>query len=173
MSGLSMLFASAVAIYGFYEVLGLSLFCSEPERRGANIVSGLVVALCGGLAVPVLILFVRSWRFSLAAVLLLGAATLSVAISLVALDSATYVQDNSSCGFFGAGAGTSVGHFGYLYVLWGLPLGLVLIGAGRVFGKSWRPSEPRRGKEPPVSKYDRPGWSQQPPGRGQKAGPGA
>jgi hypothetical protein len=168
LSALSMILASAVAIAGFYEVLGLSLFCTEHERRGANIVAALVVALTGSVAGLVLLLLVRKWRHFLAVVLLLVAATLGVAIGLVALDSATFIQKNGSCGLglFGPPeTGTSTGHFWYLYLFWGVAIAVLLVGAGSVLGEA-------PPFDPPKSRYDQPGWSQQPPAarHGQQGG---
>jgi hypothetical protein len=85
------------------------------------------------------------------------AAALGVAIAFVALDSATYVQQNSTCGFFGPATGTVSGHVGDLYVLWGVGIALLLLQALRLL---W----PR--PEPPSSGGGRPGWLQLPPAEG-------
>jgi hypothetical protein len=138
---LSMLFASGVAIYGFFEEVGVSLFCTGRPPRGANIQHAFALAFFGGLVGPVVIAVTslaseawapRLWRPLLATVLLLWAAILELAIAFVALDSATLVQQQRACSLFGEGRGTSTAHFGYLYVLWAVPLGLILFAASRV-----------------------------------------
>jgi hypothetical protein len=113
---------------------------SAPERRawerGAHIVAGLGVALLGGLVVSALVALLRRSRFLWPA-LLLGAAILAYAIALVAVDSATYVQDKATCGFLSPSeTGTSTGHFAFLYVAWGMPLVLLLLSAASAFGRA-------------------------------------
>lgn len=155
LSVLSMLFACAVAIYGISAALDFqdhaaAFLCPGPLLRGANIDLALWVALIAGFAGSVVIVVVRKRRRLLAAVLLVGATTLGVAVGLVALDSATYVQQESGpgasatlCAPFSGGSGTSTAHLGYLY-LWGVPLCLLLVQAGRVLREAHRssPSEP-------------------------------
>lgn len=141
---LSMLFASAVAVYGYVGVLGVSLFCSGQPPRGANINHALALAFLAGLAVPVALVVIklvsaelseRFWGPLLAGVLLLEAAALGLAIAFVALDSATYVERGGCFALPGPPEKptTETAHFGYLYVLWAVPLALILIGAARVF----------------------------------------
>ena len=125
LSVLSMLFASAVAIGTGLYYQGVDIFCMSEQFRGANIENGGVVALLSGLVGSVLILCVRKRRRLLAAVLLLGAATLSVTIAFVALDSASYVA-RRDCGMFSSQITTFNDHVEYLYVLWGMPLGFLL-----------------------------------------------
>jgi hypothetical protein len=141
---LSMLFASAVAVYGFVEVFGVSLFCSGQPPRGANIDHALALAFFAGLAVPVAMAMIklvsgrlseRLWPPLLASVLLLEAAALGLAIAFVALDSSTYVERGGCFAMLGPPEkpSTETVHFGYLYVLWAVPLALILIGAAGVF----------------------------------------
>ena len=140
---LSVLFACGVAIYGFFREVGGSLFCEGQPLRGGNIGHALALAFFGGLATLVVIggvrlvsevLWPRFWRPLLAGVLLLYAATLGLAIAFVALDSAKWNQQNGACGLgFGADRGTSTADFGYLYILWAVPLALILIAVGRLF----------------------------------------
>jgi hypothetical protein len=138
-----MVFASGVAIYGFFGEVEVNLSCEGQPLRGANIGHAVALAFFGGLAALVVtggvrltseIFWPRYWRPLLAAVLLLEAATLGLAIALVALDSSTWIQQNSACGLgFGADQGTSTAHFGYLYILWAVPLALILVAVGRLF----------------------------------------
>lgn len=140
---LSMLFASGVAIYGFFGTFGVNLFCTGHPVRGANIDHALALAFFGGLAAPVVTgalrlvsqkLSLRLWRPLLAAVLLLEAAALVLAIAFVALDSATYVESGGCFAMLGPPkTGAETARFGYLYVLWAVPLALILIAAARVF----------------------------------------
>ena len=123
-SVLSLLFASSVALVTYFHFSG-GLFCTSEQVRGANIDHAFGVALVGGLAASVLILFVRKRRRLLATVLLLGAATLGVAIAFVALDSATYVAERS-CGILETTDTTFNDRVYYLYGLWGAPLGFLL-----------------------------------------------
>jgi hypothetical protein len=154
-----MLFASGVAVYGFFGEVGVSLFCTGRPLRGANIQHAFALAFFGGLAAPVAIgvvrlasemLWPRLWRPLLGAVMLLGAATLGLAIAFVALDSATWVQQQRACSLFGEGRGTSTAHFGYLYVFWAVPLGLILLAVARLsFEVSpFRSNRPQEGRTP-------------------------
>jgi hypothetical protein len=128
-----MLFASGVAIYGFFGEVDVSFFCTGQPLRGANIQHAFALAFFDGLAAPAAIGVVRLaselrwprlWRRLLAAILLLGAGTLALAIAFVALDSATWVQQQRACSFLGGSdRGTATAHFGYLYVFWAVPLG--------------------------------------------------
>jgi hypothetical protein len=126
---LSMLLVGGAALAGFVGVLNETLFCTGGVIRGANIETALGVAFFGGLAGAVVIALARRSGYLLAVALFLGAAVPVAALALVAADSATFIQDNGHCGFF-SGTGTSTGHFGYLYVLWGVPLVVLLFAAG-------------------------------------------
>jgi hypothetical protein len=130
MLALSMASAAAVAAHAWTGVvLNLSLFCSGSPTRGARLATGLGVAFFGGVADSILIfiLAVGGRRRALAAALFLGAAILSLALALVAADSATYVQLGSACGFSGPQIATA--EVVYLYPLWSAALVVVLIQA--------------------------------------------
>jgi hypothetical protein len=125
---LSMLLASGVALS---QLLLLAFeFCTGGRIRGANVETGLAVAFFGGLAGAVVIVLARFSGYLLAVALFLGAAVLVVALAFVAADSATYIQDKEYCGFFSTETGTYTFHFGYLYVLWGVPLGVLVFAGG-------------------------------------------
>jgi hypothetical protein len=151
LSLLTLLFATVVAAYTWFLLdLNLSLSCSGPPARGANINHAIAVVFFGGLAMSGLILLVRKRRHFLLAVVLLGVAALSFAIVLVRLDSATYVQQNATCSlstFVGRTQGSERGTAGYLYVLWGAALGMLLVQAARLLTESLRSSgnEPLKG----------------------------
>lgn len=154
LSVIVLLYASVVAIWGFSQTaLNLSLFCSGEPLRGANIGHGEAVALFAGIGCALLLPFVRSHRRLVVGVLLLAVAALGLAIAFVALDSATYVQQNSTCGFSG-GTGTETGHVTRIYYAWGFAIALLLLQLARVLTQS---------REPPRSKYEQPGWLQIPP----------
>jgi len=125
---LSMLVVSGVAVYLFLGPdLNLTLFCTGGLIRGANIEIALGVGFLGGLAgVVAIAVAARVSGYLLSAVLFLGAAMVAVALALVAADSATFIQDESDCGFFSGGEGTATAHVGYLYALWGVPLVVLL-----------------------------------------------
>jgi hypothetical protein len=126
---LSMLVVSGVAISVFVELFGLTFSCIGGVIRGGNVETAAVVGLFGGLAgVVAIAVAARVSGYLLSAVLFLGAAMLAVALAFVAADSASFIQDNSYCGFLSAEEGTATGHFGYLYALWGVPL-IILLGA--------------------------------------------
>jgi hypothetical protein len=147
LSVLSMLYGSAVAIYGWNETaLNLSLFCSGEPLRGANIGHGIAVAFFAGLAGAVVIAFVRNRPRLVVGVLFLGMAALGLAIAFVALDSATYVQQNKTCGMFSPSTGTVSGHVTNLYYAWGFAIALLLVQTARVL-KQTPPA-------PPKSKYE-------------------
>jgi hypothetical protein len=141
---LGALVAIGVAIGGFIERVGL--FCQGKAVSGANIDHGLAIALFAGLAVPValgtaVLLKEGYWRpLVRAVVLVLGAASLALAVAFVALDSATYVEKNANCSLiFGPPEkGTSTAHLGNLYVLLAVPLALMLVGGGRLFFQASR-----------------------------------
>jgi hypothetical protein len=143
---LGALVAIGVAIGGFIEALGVGLFCQGKAVSGANIDHGLAIALFAGLAVPValgtaVLLKEGYWRpLVRAVVLVLGAASLALAVAFVALDSATYVEKNANCSLiFGPPEkGTSTAHLGNLYVLLAVPLALMLVGGGRLFFQASR-----------------------------------
>jgi hypothetical protein len=142
LSLLAVLFATAVAVYTWFHLdLNLSLSCSGPPARGANINHAIAVVFFGGLALSGLILLVPKRRQFLLAVLLLGVAALSFAIVLVRLDSAMYVQQNATCSlstFVGETQGSESATAGYLYVLSGVPLGVLLVQVARVLTESLR-----------------------------------
>jgi hypothetical protein len=133
LSVLSMLFASVVAVATFLSLSSPGGIACGVDKlvRGANINHGLGIVALGGLADSALIVCVRRWRRLLAAALLLGAATLGIAIAFVAVDSATQIDTESCASLLGVTPETRAVHHVYeLYALWGLPLGLLLLAAG-------------------------------------------
>jgi hypothetical protein len=128
----TLLFVAASAFYTFLTT-GFTIGCTGEPLRGANIDDATGVAFVGGIAGAVLIGI--AWRVSdylVAACSVLGAAVLGVAVALVAVDSATYVRDESTCtwgGLLPGGKGTSTEHVGYLYGVWGVPLVALLVGS--------------------------------------------
>jgi len=137
---LSMLFVSGVAVYvlmGPY--VDLTLFCSGGVIRGANVSDALSLVFLGGL-VGAGVIGVAAFvsRYFLVAVLFLGAAMLGTAVALVAVDSATFTQDDRFCGIFGSGTGTSTARFDYLYGLWGVPLGVLVLAAAWALRRALR-----------------------------------
>jgi hypothetical protein len=116
-----MLAASMVAFVAWAHLVDVALFCST--KSGTNVERALAVAIVGGVAGSIGIALAHKRPPVLAAAFLAGAATLGVAIALVAIDSATY---RSTC-YEGR---EESAHFGYLYVFWGVPLVVLLLGAG-------------------------------------------
>jgi hypothetical protein len=131
LSVLSLLFAAAAAVGGFYQVVGLTLFCTGQPLQGENIDHGLAIAFFGGLAGAVGVVILRRHRRPVVGALLLSAAALSLAIAFVGLDSATYVQQKTSCGFE-SGFGIETGRLAYLYYAWGAALAVILVQLARV-----------------------------------------
>lgn len=123
-NALGLLFASVVAAVTYLHFSG-GLFCSSAQDHGANIDHALGVAFVAGTAGSVLVLCVRNRRRLLAAVLVLGAVSLGIAIALVSWDSATYTA-HRSCGLFTGTETDFNDRVYYLYVLWGMPLALLL-----------------------------------------------
>jgi hypothetical protein len=180
----SMLFACGVALASALAVsfqTNPSLLCSSQRLHGANIAHALGFIGFAGVGVTVVILCVRRRQRPLAFVLLLGAATLSVAIALVALDSATYQANVTCVTLLGEENGTLVAHVGYLYGLWGAPLALLLCAAiltrrVRADGDPRLRSTTRPEVHlPPASIYGLSGWEKRaerpPPFRGQSTRP--
>ena len=155
LSVIVLLYGSVVASWGVEQVLNLSLFCSGQPVRGANIVHGIAVAFFAGIGGAVLLAIVRGHPRLVVVVLVLAIAALSLAGAFVALDSATYVQQNSACGF-SSGTGTSTGHITGLYFGWGFAIALLVLQLARILTQG--------PPEPPKSKYEQPGWLQQRPG---------
>jgi hypothetical protein len=151
---LSLLYASVVAIDGWYSTaFGVSLFCSGGRLQGANVERGVAVAFFAGIVGAALLALLRKRRALVLATLLLAIAALALAIGLVALDSATYIQREASCTF--GGGGTTTAHVPGLYWAWGFAIALLAVQAVRVL----RQPPP----EPPKSRYEQPGWLQVPP----------
>jgi hypothetical protein len=149
---LAMLSASAVAVHGFVEtVFDLSLFCSGDPLRGANISHGLAAAFLGGIVIAFLLAVVRRPRLVLVA-LGLGVAVLALAIAFVAVDSATYIQQNSTCGMFSPSTGSVSGRVNELYWAWGVAIAVLLVQVARVL-RAGPPTPPQR-------QYDPWAWSQ-------------
>ena len=120
-----LLFSSAVSVGTFAHLGELELFCSVERAEGENVNYGLGVALVGGLIGPLLILFTRDTPCVLARVLFLGAATLGVALVLVAIDSASFTATRS-CGLIFPETSTVDERLDYLFILWGVPLVVLL-----------------------------------------------
>jgi hypothetical protein len=123
-SACSLVFATIVAADVYMNLSGGLLFCTSERTHGANIEHALGLAFYGGIAGALVIPFVRRLPRLLAAVLLLSAGTVGAAMVFVALDSASYVGTNS-CGFMET-TDTSVNdRLYYLFVLWGVPFGVL------------------------------------------------
>jgi hypothetical protein len=172
LSALCLLYAAAVAVHGFEETsLSHSLFCTGEPLRGANIGHGLAIAFfasLGGLVLLGILYWTRELHQApglVISILLLAIAALGLAIAFVALDSATYVQQNKNCGFFGPSTGTDSGRAGDLYYLWAIAIAILLVQAARVLrqGPAEPPTPGRPAPEPPKSKYEQPGWLQSRP----------
>ena len=138
-----MLFVSGVAAYASVSLALSTLFCRGGEIRGANLHTALAVAFLGGLVCALLIGIAAHFSdYVLAAALVLSAAGVGVALAFVAADSATHIQDNRACDLLAplyplvphqhVRYSPDAVHFGYLYVLWGIAIGLLCIQAGRV-----------------------------------------
>jgi hypothetical protein len=112
------------------------------------------VAFFAGIVGAALLALLRKRRALVVTILLLAIAALALAIGLVALDSATYIQRETSC-MFGGGGGTTTAHVAGLYWAWGFAIALLAVQAVRVL----RQPPP----EPPKSRYEQPGWLQVPP----------
>jgi MFS-type transporter involved in bile tolerance (Atg22 family) len=155
LSAIALLYASVVAIWGFSQTaVNVSLFCSGEPARGANIGHGEAIALFAGIGGAILLAFVRNHRRLAVGVLLLALAALGLAIAFVAFDSATYVQQNSTCGF-SSGSGTVTAHVSGIYYAWGFAIALLVLQLARVLMQG--------PPGPPRSKYEQPGWLQEPP----------
>jgi hypothetical protein len=129
-----MLFASGVAVGSMFSVTS-SEWSWCHAARGANVHHALDLAFVSGFAVSVAICFVAGWRRLLLGALVLGAAVLSLELALVADDSATYTGNHCPPMFlFDVSSVPSVerAQVGYLYVLWGIALAIVLLQVGRL-----------------------------------------
>jgi len=129
-SATAFLFAALVAAVTWGHLEG-GLLCTSDVHQGANIDHALGVAFLGGVAAPVLLLFVRKRRRLACAVLLLGAATLLGAMALATADSAHYAAVQY-CGLFDSTQSNLDERVYYLYFLWGASLGVVLWVARRL-----------------------------------------
>jgi hypothetical protein len=124
-SACGLVFAAIVAAEVYMNLQGGLLFCTSERTHGANIEHALGLAFYGAIAGTVVIPFVRKVPRVLAAVLLLAAGTLGAAMVFVALDSATYVGTNS-CGIMDTTDTTVNDRLYYLFVLWGVPLAILV-----------------------------------------------
>ena len=136
---LSMLFTSGVAAGAWWSITSPELWDWCHAAHGANVHRAVTLAFLAGLAVSALILVVRRWRRLLLGALVLGGASLSFALALVADDSATYRGNHCKGLFGGPSSYVERARVGYLYVLWGIALGMLLIQVGRVL-RQWRRS---------------------------------
>jgi hypothetical protein len=130
------LLASGGAAWAYVDITSpnLGTFCPH-ATRGTNLVAALALAFVGGVVVALSIVLARRRLRPLLATLLFGASVVSVALILVASDSATYVGICPDSFVLRA-------HVGYLYVLWGAALIIFLLGAGRVVRASAIPPSP-------------------------------
>jgi hypothetical protein len=127
---------AAIGAWGDITSPELGSFCHP--ARGANIVTALKIAGFGAPATAVAILVVRKRRRLLLLALLLAAAVVSVALALVASESASYAGNHCTSLFGGSSTHVLRDHVTYLYVLWGIPLVALVVDAGR----AWRDSAP-------------------------------
>jgi hypothetical protein len=139
------LMASLLSIV-FTGVIGLALlltatsglFCSTIARpSGANIATAGKILVLGAVAGIFATIIVRNRARLLSAVLLGEAATLGVAIGLVARDSAT-VTKTEECGFFEHTVSTSTHHLEYAYEMLALAIALLVAQALRGLSRSPR-----------------------------------
>jgi hypothetical protein len=126
-------FATVVAIITWLHLKGGgSIVCSVDQVfRGANIEHGLTLAIAGGLLVSILIPLARTSAEGLVFFRLVGVLTFGAAIACVAADSATWQASQGCASLFGSTETHVTEHVYYLYILWGLPL-LVLVGDAAV-----------------------------------------
>ncbi len=109
-------------------------FTACTTTTGASIHAALYLVVVGGLVGSLWFVIARNRPRLLAASLLVGAAVLGLALGLVAVDSATYVQRSRS--LFGLPPETSSEHLGSLYLVWGAPLVLLVFQAGHAWLRS-------------------------------------
>ena len=136
MGVLGMLFTSGVAAGAFLSITSPELWDWCHAAHGANVHRAITLAFLSGIAVSILVVVAHKWRRLLVGALVLGVACLTLALALVAHDSATYRGIHCS-GMFGIRSPyVERARVAYLYVLWGLPLGLLLVQVGRVVRES-------------------------------------
>jgi hypothetical protein len=125
MGVLAALYAGAIAALAF-ALLPLAPIQGDGCKtvQGGNLYAAIYLVFVGSVIEMVLIVVARHWRRLLAAVLLLGGIGLSVAIGLVALDSATVIV---TCVY-----PPDSGQATYLYYLWGLSACIFFVQAARV-----------------------------------------
>jgi hypothetical protein len=131
---LALLVAAGAGVWAeFGPILEITFSCSGKPLQGENIyyavVLSVITAPLGVFVVP----FMRA-PLSLLVASLSGAGLLTLAIAFLALDSATFIQQGSTCMLGGNGAGYA--HLALLYYLWGGALAVVLFQAALLF--RWR-----------------------------------
>jgi hypothetical protein len=131
---LSLLFASAVSLLTWFYLDTIETpICGNPHvTHGATIDAAILIALAGGIGESVLILGIKARSQLLLGALFLGIATIGLAIDLVAVDSATYTQrspETADCAPW-----TQTSHVDFLYLLWGVPLAVLILQALRAGG---------------------------------------
>ena len=141
---ISALFAASTGIYAWH---GLDshrpdacIFVTCSTASGGGIHAAFYVVVLGGLAGSVWLVVARNRPRLLAASLLVGAAALGLALGLVALDSATYVQRSGP--LFGRPPETAADHLGYLYLYWGAPLAVLALQAAHAWLRAGAAPDP-------------------------------
>jgi hypothetical protein len=135
----SVLFACGAVVWDWVDLFDVTVFC-QTTTSGANIDHALLLVFVGGIGGFLLTLIVSGWRRLLVASLLLDAAMVSVAVALVALDSATY---RTRCtGFFSSATSRESAHVTHLYFVWGAAIIVLLAQVVRVLRD---PPKPLRG----------------------------
>lgn len=131
----SMLFSVLVGI-SLVVATSSGILCSTiAQPSGANIAAGALLVLLGGVVGIVASIVVRNRAGLLRAVLLGEAATVGLAVGLVARDSAT-ARTREDCGFLSSDVSTSTHHVQYAYALLGLVIAVLLSQAFRGWSRT-------------------------------------
>jgi hypothetical protein len=134
LGALAMLFSSGVAVAAWWSITMPTFL--DTCRGGARIQHALAIAFISGLA-SVVIVAVHQWRRLLLGALLVEGVSLGVALALLAASSATYrarCEDSGAFEFGPYNPHPYLVHYqlGYLYLLWGGALAVLLAQAARV-----------------------------------------
>jgi hypothetical protein len=145
LSVLSLVFAATVAAvtwFAFSFDQGFLCTAKDVQTHGVAVEAAVGLVLFGGLLEALFVLFLCRRRTAFLGTLLLATGTLGLAMTLVAFDSATWswIDTHGDCG-------SETHHVGYLYALWGAPLALLLLQAGRLV-RERRRSRQTRSAEP-------------------------